>query len=123
MRNATVFLSNTEPPVFGLTWSAIKTEPLPPPMNPSAAELFGKYICFNCTSGIPMEGKPMYFISVADAGECVHTIFKQPRKYAGKCIGLSSCLHTMDECAQIMEKALNGKATFKATEVGKMHEK
>ncbi len=70
-----------------------------------------------------MEGKPMHVMSVADTGECVHTIFKQPRKYAGKCIGLSAGLHTVEECAQILEKALNGKASFKATEVGKMHEK
>ncbi len=60
-----------------------------------------------------MEGKPMHLIPVAELGECVHTIFKPPRKYAGKCIGLSSCLHTVNECAQIMEKALNGKLPSK----------
>ncbi len=68
-----------------------------------------------------MEGKAIDLMPVAEMGECVHTIFKQPREYAGKFVGLGSCRHTVEECAQILEKALNGKATFKATEVGKMY--
>ncbi len=70
-----------------------------------------------------MEGKPMDMMPVAEMGECVHTIFKQPSKYDQKFIGLSSCRHTVEECAQILEKALDGKATFKALQVSKIRKR
>ncbi|XP_072034327.1 nmrA-like family domain-containing protein 1 [Amphiura filiformis] len=66
--------------------------------------------------GLPMEGKPMDFLSAAGAGNAVASIFASPEAYIGKTIGFSGDKKTIQEYADILSKHLAPK-TFKAGEV------
>ncbi|XP_033023607.1 nmrA-like family domain-containing protein 1 [Lacerta agilis] len=53
---------------------------------------------------IPMGEVPMDGMAVADLGPVVVRLMKEPEKYIGQDIGLSSCKHTVAEYAALIEK-------------------
>jgi nucleoside-diphosphate-sugar epimerase len=55
---------------------------------------------------VPMGGKPIFGMSVADLGECVVSVLQNPNEYKSKVIGLSSDNLTIGECVAIMNKHL-----------------
>lgn len=61
---------------------------------------------------MPMKDKKLPMVSVADIGSAVATAFNNPTKYAGKYVGLSTCILTGDEIAATMEKAFGKKFNY-----------
>jgi uncharacterized protein YbjT (DUF2867 family) len=55
---------------------------------------------------IPMEGKPMDMVCIAEIGECVRQIFARPDEFKGQNIGLSSQRATIQAYADILSKTL-----------------
>ena len=55
---------------------------------------------------IPMGDEPLYMVSVAGTGECIHQILLQPDEYKGKTVGLAAQLLKVDEYAAILTKGL-----------------
>ena len=55
---------------------------------------------------IPMEGKPMYTMSVDDIGECVLSVFENPEKYKSKLLNLAAENLNISDYVAIMNKHL-----------------
>ena len=55
---------------------------------------------------VPMHGKPMFGMSPEDIGECVTTIFDNPKEYKSKLVGLAADNLTIGEYTAIMNKHL-----------------
>ncbi|XP_030855918.1 nmrA-like family domain-containing protein 1 [Strongylocentrotus purpuratus] len=53
---------------------------------------------------IPMEGNPLPVLNPADDGRAILTVFKNPKEYIGRRIGLAGDCKTMEEYAAIASK-------------------
>ncbi|XP_013418013.1 nmrA-like family domain-containing protein 1 [Lingula anatina] len=60
----------------------------------------------NFALGIPMGDVPMHMIVCADAGECIHQLFNNPREWTGKSLGLASWIYTIDQYCDMFSKIL-----------------
>ena len=55
---------------------------------------------------VPMEGKPMFAMSVDDIGECVLTVFENPNEYKSKILSLAGDHLQISEFSSILSKHL-----------------
>jgi nucleoside-diphosphate-sugar epimerase len=55
---------------------------------------------------VPMDGKAMYVMGVEDLGECVVSIFQDPKEYQSQVVGLASEKLTVAEIVATMNKHL-----------------
>jgi len=63
---------------------------------------------------MPMGDKKLPMVAAADIGFAAATAFNNPAKYAGKYMGLSTCIHTGAEIAATMAKAYDLKVNYYA---------